>query len=98
MEGPIFGGTYLRGEIYVAKSIGLAYTWKANKKKLYVTVPFALFYFAFEGNFKVQATGGSYSGGRFNGRFSCASSFEGLYLEGLIHGGTYFRNFTGHRQ
>ena len=36
---------------------------------------FALFYFAFEGNFQVQAPGG------------------GLYLEGLGHGGAYFRNF-----
>ena len=24
----------------------------------------------------------------------CVSNLEGLYLEGLIHGGTYFPNFT----
>ena len=40
---------------------------------------FASFYFVFEGNFQVQAPRGG--GG-------------GLYLEGLIHGGAYFRNFT----
>ena len=39
---------------------------------------FVLFCFAFEGNFQVQGGGG------------------GAYIrrEGLIHGGTYFRNFT----
>ena len=39
---------------------------------------FALFYFVFEGKFQVQAPRGG----------------EGLYLEGLINGGAYFRNFT----
>ena len=34
-----------------------------------------MFYFVFEGNFRVQAPGG-------------------LYLESLIHGVAYFRNFT----
>lgn len=33
--------------------------------------------------------------GRFNRRvFYVSSSGEGLYLEGHIHGGAYFRNFT----
>ena len=30
---------------------------------------FALFYFVFEGNFQVQAPGGLYLEGRFNGEF-----------------------------
>ena len=30
---------------------------------------FALFYFVFEGNFRVQTPGGLYMEGRFNGRF-----------------------------
>ena len=38
---------------------------------------FALFYFVFEGNLQVQAPPPGW----------------GLYLEGLIHGGAYFRNF-----
>ena len=42
---------------------------------------FALFYFVFEGKFQVHAHPG---GGGFWG---------GLYLEGAIHGGAYFRNF-----
>ena len=50
---------------------------------------FALFYFVFEGNFQVQSPGGLIFGGVFS-----VTSFGGLYLEGLIHGGAYFRNFT----
>ena len=42
--------------------------------------------------FQVQSPGGLYSEGRFNGRFF-ALEFGGLYLEGLIHGVAYFRNF-----
>ena len=30
----------------------------------------------------------------FGGRFFEVSSFGGLYLEGLNHGGAYFWNFT----
>ena len=32
--------------------------------------------------------------GQFNGGFFCVTGLGGLYLEGLIHGGAYFRNFT----
>ena len=47
---------------------------------------FALFYFVFEGNFRVQAPpGGLYLEGRFNG--GCFA------LRVLIHGGAYFRHF-----
>ena len=50
---------------------------------------FALFYFAFEGNFQVQAPGGGlYLEGRFNG------GFLALRVWGLVFGGAYFRNFT----
>ena len=38
---------------------------------------------------------GLYLEGRFNGGFFCVTSLGGLYyLEGLIDGGAYFRNFT----
>ena len=33
-------------------------------------------------------------GGAISRRVSCVTSLGGLYLEGLIHGGAYFRNFT----
>ena len=55
---------------------------------------FALFYFVFEGNFRVHAPRGAYIwwGDLTEGFLRYESG--GLYLEGLIHGGAYFRNFT----
>ena len=53
---------------------------------------FALFYFVFEGRiFQVQAPGGVYLEGRFNGGFFALSVWgayiwRGLYMEGLIFG------------
>ena len=52
---------------------------------------FALFYFVFEGNFQVQAPGGLFLEGRFNGGFFAlrvwgAYIWRGLYMEGLIFG------------
>ena len=57
----------------------------------YCTV-FALLYFEFEGNFRVQAPrggGGVYLKTRFIGGVFCVTS-----LGGLIFGGAYFPNFT----
>ena len=55
---------------------------------------FALFYFVFEGNFQVQAPRGAYIWwGELTESF-LRYEFGGLNLEGLISGGTYFRNFT----
>ena len=56
---------------------------------------FALFFFVFGGNFQVSTSpwGGSYSEGQFNGGLF-ALRLWGLYSEGLIHIGAYFRNFT----
>ena len=48
---------------------------------------FALFCFVFEVKFQVQAPRGDY-------RVFCVTILGGLYLEGLIHGGAYFRDFT----
>ena len=85
MEGPIFGGAYVRREICVSKSIGLACSGKE----------ITIFAFVFEGKFQVQA-----SQGAFIWRSDLMESFfalrfgRGLYLEGLTHGGAYFRNFT----
>ena len=55
---------------------------------------FDLFYFAFEGKFQVQAPRGAYiwRGDLTEGFF--VTILGGIYLEGLIHGGAYFRNFT----
>ena len=56
----------------------------------YCTV-FALFYFEFEGNFQVQAPGGLYSEGQFNGGFFALRVWgayirRGLCMKGLIFG------------
>ena len=45
---------------------------------------FVLFYFVFEGNFPSTSPRRTY----------IWTGLGGLYLEGLIHGGAYFRNFT----
>ena len=56
---------------------------------------FALFYFVFEGKFQVQAPWGAYiRRGNLTEGFLCYD-FGGLYLEGLIYGGAYFREFYG---
>ena len=88
MEGLRFGGAYVRREIYVSKSIGLAYSWKEIYR-------FCFVFFCIRGQFPSKSPrGGLYSEGRFKGGLFCVTSLGGLYLEGLIHGGAYFRNFT----
>ena len=55
---------------------------------------FALFYFVLEGKFQVLAPRGAYiRRGDLTEGF-CVMILGGLYLEELIHGGAYFRNFT----
>ena len=88
MEGLIFRGAYLRKEICVSQSIGLALQLEVN---LLFFLCFTLYLRAI---FQVQTAGGLYLEGRFNRGFFCVTSLGGLYLEGLIHGGAYFRNFT----
>ena len=57
-------------------------------------IVFALFYFVFEGNFSITSSQGAYiwRGDLTEGFF--VTGLGGLYLDGLIHGGAYFRNFT----
>ena len=43
---------------------------------------------------KYKPPGVLYLEGRFNEGFFCIMSLGALYLEGLIHGGAYFRNFA----
>ena len=55
---------------------------------------FALFYFVFGGKFQLQAARGAYiRRGELTEGF-LRNDFGVLYLEGLIHGEAYFRNFT----
>ena len=85
MEGPIFGGAYVRREICVIKSVGLA----CGGKEIY---HFCFVLLCIRG--QVQAPHRAYiRRGDLTEGF-LRYDFGGLYLEGLIHGGAYFRNFT----
>ena len=56
---------------------------------------FALFYFVFEGNFpSTSPWGGAYIWRGDLTEGFLRYRFGGLFLEGLIHGVAYFRNFT----
>ena len=55
---------------------------------------FALFYFLFEGKFQVQVPRGAYIRRPILTEGFCVTILGDLYLEGIIHEGTYFRNFT----
>ena len=78
MKGLIFGGAYLRREICVSKSIGLAL-------QLEVNLPFLLFYILI---FQVQAPGGRGGGlyleGRFNGGFFALPVWGAYIWRGLF--------------
>ena len=54
----------------------------------------ALFYFVFEGNFPSTSPHGAYIWRSDLTEGFLRYRFGGLYLEGLIHGGAYFRNYT----
>ena len=54
---------------------------------------FALFYFVFESNFPSTSPRGAYIWRGDLTEVFCVTGLGGLYLEGLIHGGAYFRNF-----
>ena len=77
LEGPIFGGAYVRREICVSKSIGLA----CSRKEIY---HFTLFYFVFKGKFQVQALRGAYIR-----RGDLTEGFLRYDFGGLIFGGAY---------
>ena len=85
MEGLIFGGDHIEREICVTKSIGLAYSWK----EICFVV---LFLLCFISHLRAISNCKPRTGDLMEG-FFCFTSFRGLYLEGLIHGGAYFRNF-----
>ena len=84
MEGLIFGGAYVRREIYVSKSIGLA----CSGKEIYHFC-FVLLCIILEGKFQVQAPQGAYIR-----RGDLTGVFFRYDFGGLKFGGAYFRNFT----
>ena len=77
----------MRREICVSKLIGLAYSWK----EIY---GFCFVLLCIWGQFPSTSTRELIFGGAIKRRGFWVTSLGALYLEGLIHGGTYFRNFT----
>ena len=55
---------------------------------------FALFHFVFEGNFPSTNLRGAHIWRGDVTEGFCVTGLGGVYLEGLIHGGAYFWNFT----
>ena len=83
LDGLIFVGAYVRREVCVSKSIGLAYSWKEINRFCFVLL-------WNWGQFsKYKPPRGLYSEGRFHGGFFVLRVLGGLYM-----GGAYFRNFT----
>ena len=97
LEGLIFGGSYLRREICVSKSIGLALSWKEIYR-------FGFVLLCIWGQFsKYKPPGGLYLEGRFNGGFFAlpvwgAYIWRGLYMEGLIFGILLYWKKEGYRE
>ena len=78
MEELILGGAYLRREIFVSKSIGLAL-------KLEVNLPFLLCLTLYlRAIFQVQAPRGLYLEGRFNGGFFALPDWGAYIWRGLF--------------
>ena len=84
MEGLIFKGAYLQREIdWASLIVGTEFT------------VFALFYFVFKGNFPSTSPWGAYIWRGYLTEGFLRYRFGGLILmEGLVHAGAYFRNFT----
>ena len=87
LEGLIFGGAYVRREICVSKSIGLA----CSGKEIY---HFCFVLLCIRGQIPSTSPRGAYIRRGDLMEVFCVTILGGLYLEGLTHGGAYFRNFT----
>ena len=89
MEGLIVGGAYVRREICVSKSIGLA----CSGNQIY---HFCIVLLCIRGNIPSTSPPGAYirRDGLTEGFLLYNFLGGGLYLEGLMHGRAYFRNFT----
>ena len=90
MEGLLFGGAYLRREICISNSIGLALQMEGN-------LPFLLcFTLYFRAISKYKPAGGMkrWGGGDYIWRGDLTEGFLRYEFGGLIFGGAYFQNFT----
>ena len=80
LDGLTFGGPYVRREICVSKSIGLAYSWKEINR-------FCFALLCIWGQFfKYKPPGGLIFWGAISRRVFCVTSLGVLYMEGLVFG------------
>ena len=87
LEGLIFGGAYVRREMCVSKLIKLACSGKEIHHFCFVLL-------CIRGKIPSTSPPGAYiRRGDLTEGF-CVTILGGLYIEGLIHGGAYFPNFT----
>ena len=91
-EGLIFGGAFIRRGLSTEENLRFKIDWASLIVGRKFTV-FALFYFVFEGNFQVQAPGGLYFEGRFNGGFFTLRVWRAYTWRGLFSG--FYGNFLG---
>ena len=84
-QRPFLRGLFLEG-LYAEGNLRFKIDWASLIPGNKFTV-FALFYFEFEGYFPCTRRDDLTEG-------FCITGLGGLYLEGLIHGGAYFQNFT----
>ena len=92
-ERLIFGGAYIRRDLSTEGNLRFKIDWASSIVGSKFTV-FALFYFVFEGNFPSTSPRGAYIWRGDLTEGFLRHRFGGLDLEGLIHGGAYFQNFT----
>ena len=94
-KGLIFGGAYIRRGLSTEGNLRVKIDWASLIVGSKFTI-FALFYSVFEGNFPSTSPppgGGGIFGVAIQRRGFCLTDLGGFYLEELIHGGAYFRNF-----
>ena len=87
-EGLILGEAYIRRSLSMEGNLHFKIDW-ASLKVGSKFIVFALFYFAFEGNFPSTSPRGAYIW-----RGDLTEGFLRYQFGGLIFGGAYFRNFT----
>ena len=92
-EWLIFGGAYIRRGLSTERNLRLQIDWASLIVRSKFTV-FDFFYFVFEGNFPTTNPRGAYIWRGDLTEDFLRHLFGGLYLEGFIHRGAYFRNFT----
>ena len=91
MEGLLFGEAYLRREICISNSIGLALQMEGNLRFL---LCFTLYFRAISKYKPAGGMKGRGGGGDYIWRGDLTEGFLRYEFGGLIFGGAYFRNFT----